>query len=263
MTSLFHCSPNPNLDRDNVPPSFLTRLYALLVEHMRNELRSPDANASWVRAAVDQRGEDLSHATAQRLADLRFGDRRVAFDPSDPEANSRAVAAGYQVVHGGALSAGEWALARRAGAIPPAGQVTPSPKPYSTDGTPLRLLDRSRWTPAIAAVVAYVERLSTRLVDAPVSVDVANDATWPFAATYGDGLMRLNLGRLGHAWFEAQDLATINALVIHELGHHYESDHLSARYHDALCKLAGRLSVMALEEPALFDLHTPRLKRAA
>ena len=40
------------------------------------------------------------------------------------------------------------------------------------------------------------------------------------------------------------------ALLIHEFGHEYESDHLSKAYYDALCKVGAAL-VRAMAEPGI------------
>ena len=41
----------------------------------------------------------------------------------------------------------------------------------------------------------------------------------------------------------------MDRLLIHELGHEFSSDHLSAEYHDGLCRLGARLKWLALEKP--------------
>jgi hypothetical protein len=115
-----------NFDRDNVAPRYLANIHALTVEHMRDKLETEQANQAWVKVAVQERGDQLSNETVRKLADLRFGPRRVSFDMSDPEANNIAASQGYQVIHGGALSKEEWGVFKRADAILPAGQVTPS-----------------------------------------------------------------------------------------------------------------------------------------
>jgi hypothetical protein len=43
-------------------------------------------------------------------------------------------------------------------------------------------------------------------------------------------------------------------LVIHELGHEYEPNHLSKNYNDALTRLGAAAVMLALENPGLFDL---------
>lgn len=247
-------------DRDNVPPAFLSRVRALAVEAMRETLTTDDANAVWVRDAMQHHGDKLSNETVTALAALRFGEKRVAYDPSDREANHIAVSQGFTLVHGSQLKSEEWDLMRRAGALPPAGQVTPSPRPHvSPDGAPQVEVPEAEWTAAIRAVVAYVRRVAHRLIDAPagaVAVTIVDDPAWPFAATYGGRRLTFNLGRLGHRWFSGPR-AAITDLLIHELGHEYESNHLSREYYHALTRLAGRATELALAEPALFALTDP------
>jgi hypothetical protein len=103
-------------------------------------------------------------------------------------------------------------------------------------------------------VVAYVQQIAPKLIGAPVSVSITNDGPWPFFATYGKGHLILNVGRLGYKWFSErlENMVDINSLVIHELGHHYSGDHLSAEYHDALCRLGSTLAQLALDDPSLF-----------
>jgi|SRR5271166_119705 len=66
-------------------------------------------------------------------------------------------------------------------------------------------------------------------------------------------LVRVTLVKvLGNDWF-AGPLEPINDLLIHELGHHYESNHLSAEYYKALTLLGAKLVTLALEQPTLFE----------
>lgn len=241
-----------NFDRDNLPASYLSRVRALVVEKLAARLDAEDANG-WVRDAVKNHGGELSTAAVERVAQLRFGDKRVAFDPTDTEANHIAVSRGYQLVYGSQLSKSEWEAVRRTGAILPAGRVTPSPKPFSEDGKPLEFLLEDGWTPAMRAVVLYARRLAPRILGCDIQVSIASEPHWPFLATYGSNRLIFNLGRLGHKWFNGP-LAKINELLIHEFAHHYSSNHLSSEYHDALCGVGARLAQLAIDEPALFDL---------
>lgn len=250
-----------NLERDNVSPAYMARVRAAVLEHMSATLTTEEVNATWVRDAMNTHGDDLSDATVSRVVALRFGDKAVSFDPTDPEANSLAVSQGYRVVHGGNLSKQEWEAVRRAGALLPAGRVTPSPKPYSDspDARPQQMLDRDKWTPQIEDTVAFIARLSEALLATPVSVEVTSDITWPFLAAYGRGQMVLNLGRLGHKWFDRAAIGQperINALILHELAHHFSGNHLSSEYHDALCALGAKMTRIALGHPSLFALQT-------
>lgn len=243
-----------NLDRDNVPPAYLSRVRALAVETMHSQLTTEDANAAWVREAVQRHGAELADDTVRTLTELRFGNKAVAYDPSDPEANQLAVSKGYVVVHGGQMTRTEWEVVRRAGALPPAGQVTPSPRPYSEDGSPQKLLPPEAWSPSMHRVAAYTQRLGRALLGKEVTVRMVSDVTWPFAAVYGGAVLTFNLGRLGHKWFDGER-TPITRLVLHEFGHDFSPNHLSAEYHDALCQLGAKAAELALTQPQLFELN--------
>jgi hypothetical protein len=239
-------------DRDNVPGSFLARVRANVLDLMHSRLDSEQANAPWVREAIHQHGNELDTQTVQAITTLRFGDKRVSYDPSDPEANARAVAAGYNVVHGAQLSGAEWDAVKRAGAILPAGQVTPSPKPYTEGGKPLKLLAPQDWSEDMRGVAELAQRLARRVLGAEITVDVAMDAMWWPAATYAPGRLVFNAGRLGRKWF-AGPIDKVLDLVVHEFGHHYEGNHLSSRYYEALSRLGGQIAALALQEPGVFN----------
>lgn len=244
-----------NLDRDNVPPSYLQKLRTLALNATHRLLTEAEASESWVRAAVGD--EACDDAAIERSLALRFGHKRVAFDPSDLEANKRATAAGYTVISGGALSASEWASAKRSGALAAAGQVTPSPKPYSENGRPESVVPREKWTAAMVRVVAFAKRLAESIMGFEPAVYIVIEPNVPWVANYGGKRLCLNLGRLGHAWFNGFDSDPVRVidLLIHEFGHEYEGDHLSENYYNALTLLGAKAVVLALRDPGLFDLE--------
>src|SRR5439155_11664728 len=102
----------------------------------------------------------------------KYGEKVVIADPSDREAEKIAVSEGYTVVHGGHEAGGTWQNIKRAEAILPAGQVTPSPKPYSDDpdATPANLLPEERITPAMRRVEAYTVALAKRVMGEDLKV---------------------------------------------------------------------------------------------
>jgi len=237
-----------NLDRDNVTPAYLAKVHALTVEHMRDSLKVEDVNESWIKIAVQEGGDDLSDDTIRKIADLRFGTHRVAYDPSDPEANNIAVSQGYQVVHGGNLSGVEWGLMRRANAILPAGKVTPS-RPDNT--VPRITIPRSKWTESMVAIAAFCEAAAPHVIGVKINVSFSNNTTVGEVATYGHRNLDFNVGRLGYGFFSGP-LHKIIDLVIHELGHEKSGNHLSADYYDALTEIGAKMTILALTHPALF-----------
>jgi hypothetical protein len=242
-----------NSDRDNVTPAYLQEVRAAVLNAMYERLTKEDATAAWVRDASAD--EAASPQAVEQVMTLRFGEKRVIADPTDPEGTKLAMSQGYTVVPGGALSGGEWANVKRDQVMLPAGQVTPSPKPYSPDGDPLKIVPSEKYTEGMARIVEYARDLAQELMGAMIVVQIATEVTWPYAATYGPGHLTFNLGRLGHAWFDAVPRLEVDKLLIHEFGHNYSADHLSEEYHDRLCELGGKLAALALSDPEFFHRH--------
>jgi len=230
------------LDRESVAPSFLRDLRLAVFNQMHERIKAEEINSPWVEQVVAEK--NCAPDAVRTYLDRRFSEKRVAYDPSDPEANKLAVSKGYTVVAGSMMSSGAWKNSKLAQAILPAGQVTPSPKPYSPDGPALKLAED------ITAEMRDVERhaidIAQQVLRREINVVFANDPQWAFSATYGSGQLTLNVGRLGRSWFSlSQNRREINALLIHEFGHEYSLDHLSQEYHDALCRIGAAMVEMA------------------
>lgn len=251
-------------NRDNVPPAYLRTARTLVLNETHAYLHDDDVNTAWVReAASDSR---CSNDAITTVVAKRFGDDRVSFDPSDPEGTKMAAAQGYTVVHGGAMSAGEWANARRAQAIFAAGQVTPSPRVLQTAGVggdgDESIISPDDYAPSMVRLATYAAEVGYRLLGTPIRVLLVRRPFWRPAhsnriiqATFGAGILTLNVSRIA-----TMDRRAVNELLVHELAHHYTGDHLSEGYHDALCRLGAGLMEVALEAPylaALFDAPSP------
>lgn len=240
------------MERDALSPAFLRAVNAAVLNAMADRLDAETATQGWVTEALEHR--DTTHDALRIAVTARFGKDAVVYDPSDREANGNAHARGFSVVHGGSFSHAAWSRIREAEALRPAGAVFPTRHPSFGDGpTPTVAM-----TPAMEAFRAMVEPIAQRLVGAPITITFANQFTQPFGAWYGQRRMTFNIARLGKAWFESPITAQQLALVLHELGHEYEADHTSSRYHDALVQLGSKATVLALEEPALFLKPVPR-----
>ncbi|MGG5819360.1 ATP-binding protein [Falsiroseomonas sp. HW251] len=245
-------------DREHVPPAYLRHLRGLVLNATHGLLEAEEARGTWVREAMGTKV--VAPEAVRTVVGHRFGPNAVVYDPSDAEANKLAVVKGYRVVHGGQLSLEEWENVRAAGALLPAGQVTPSPKPFHADGSPLILLNPSEWSGAIRATVALYKRLAKVLVGHPIRVEIANEPRIFWAACYGpEGTLFLNKGRLGAAFFAKGPSEPVLDLLIHELGHEYCGDHLSDRYYRALTRLGARLAVAVAADPELlaYDANAP------
>jgi hypothetical protein len=237
-----------NRDRDNVRPAYLRTVRTIVLNEMHDRLTEEDSNQTWVRQASSD--ASCSADAIKSVLDRRFGEKRAAYDPTDPEANKTFVAMGGTIVYGGMLNAQEWKNAKEAEAIQPAGKICPSPKPYGDDpdAKQVTVIPMEEWTDGIKNIVAYAQFLGRELMGVDVSVSVVHTTNY-FSACYGPGKLDFNLMRLGHDWFEHGPTEEVDRLLIHEFGHQYSRDHLSEEYHDALCRLGAKLKALALEKP--------------
>jgi hypothetical protein len=239
-----------NSDRDNVTPAYLQDVRVAVLNHTHQWLDEDEASNTWVRdACADPKIKD---GAIKKAIGLRFGENAVTFDASDPESNKISASEDRQLVHGAHLTAGEWENVRRVGILPPAGKVTPSPKPYSLVGPPLNLVPEDAWSPGMHRVVKFAQDVAVEILGSKVAVHITDDPGWPFRATYEKGHLVFNLGSLGNRFFDKGIDSNVIDLVIHEYGHHYESDHLSRRYNDALTRLGAKMTLLALDKPELF-----------
>lgn len=237
------------LERDGVHPSYLRKVRAAVLNTMAHEVTKEEAGASWVKDALSS--PDVDQQAVNTVLTTAFGKLRVTYDPSDPEANKRAMAEGYTVIPSAALPGEAWSNVRRFDSSRPAGQVTPTPRPFSPDGDPLKTLDREKWTDGIRKVVAYAKLVAERLLKRQISVTIANDVKWPHGGAFGPSCqLYLNLGRLGHAWFNGDlGIEKVDALLIHDFAHFTVSDHLSADYYRECCRLGAAMKALAAAEP--------------
>jgi len=241
-----------NMDRDNVTPGYLKAVRVAVLNHTHALLTEQDASKTWVRDACS--APEVENLALKRAISLRFGENAVTFDPSDLEANKISASESRQLVHGAHLTRGEWENVRRAGILLPAGQVTPSPRPYHPEGKPLNLIPPANWSPGMVRVADFAKDVARELLGRrSLPVQIANEFDWNTAATFGKGAdLVLNLARLGHKFFDGGITNEVIDLIIHEFGHHYSGDHLSSDYYDALTDLGARMTRLALDKPELF-----------
>ena len=233
------------MDRENVPPGFLRQVRVAVFNRMHRQLEPEDVNSEWTETAVSS--PDCTAEAVQSYASKRFGDKRVSFDPSDPEANKLAVSQGYTVVHGGMLSASAWKNVKSAGAIQPAGQVTPGPKVWTGEDDPNAAVFRewipeSKWTDGMREVAAFAKRVAEKVLLRSIVVKFCSTPHHLGGASYSPGgELVFNKFRLGADWFERGITEDVVQLIIHEFGHNESLDHLSSEYHEALCRIGARM----------------------
>lgn len=245
-----------NMNRDNVPPQYLRHVRTLVVNELFDRLTPEDANTALAREATSD--PRISSEAMNKALDLRFTEKRVAYDPNDQEANNKAVLEGFTVVSGRMMNADEWDNARKTGSVPAAGKLFPTPKPFSDDpnAPTAEFISPDEWTPGMKRVAAFCRYFHMQIIGEGVQVRIlkGNQGLGDgCSACYSKNQVTFSLKRLGHRWFD--DFSTENCtavfdIVLDEFGHFYASNHLSPEYYRALRKLGAGLADLCLNRAA-------------
>lgn len=241
-----------NRDRDNVTPAYVQKLSTAVAEGMRESLNKDDAGG-WANIVLaDKRAStELVHT----LLDERFGKVRASYDPTDLEANHTGpIKNDGTIIHGRHLTKEQWANAKEKGAIKPAGQVWPTPKPYSDDpNAPLaKYVDRKDWTPGMVRFHDYLCWIAEELLGV-TKLTVSFPLEMNASACYGKqsdstATIDFNVGDIGLSWFDKIGVEQ-DELAIHELAHHRSDSHYADKFYDACCELGAKLKQLAMNQP--------------
>jgi hypothetical protein len=236
-----------NIDRDNVTPAYLKTVRVHTLNQMACRLSANDATATWVKeAAGDSRA---APEAVVKMLDLRFGEKRVAFDVRDLGANREAASNDYTVVSGGSMSAGEWANARKAGAIPAAGQIFPT---NLKGKTPNKVYCEAEYTNDMHWYARLTKALGKELIGYETRLRFIRDSA--IVAGCYNHETRVITVNLAHVCLIPRPSRSFLDLLIHELAHDTvrSNDHLNRAFYDACTKLGARLTLVALDKPELF-----------
>lgn len=245
-----------NADRDNVTPAYMREVRVHVVNEMHKYLKPEDAATPAVQDALTD--ERIKAEAVETVLTQQYGDKRAVYDPSDPEANRRLIAEGFTIITGGAFSKNAWKNIRTSGAALPAGQLSPTPKPYSSDpdAKAARFIPEEEWSKGMHNIAGYVHELAWKLMHTDINVRFEKGRmTDPWGANFGHGELTFNHDRLGKAWFDQGPCEIVNDLILHEFGHHYEGNHLSDGFYKALTKLGAKLWALAMKEPEFFKKY--------
>jgi hypothetical protein len=237
----FHCDVQQKvpltLDRSNVSERFLRALRIAVFNETHTLLSTEEVNHEWAQTAIES--PDAKPAAVADYMTKRFGEKRVSFDMSDREANNRAVANDYTVVHGSMLSKAAWHSVKEHETIQPAGQVFPT-KPDNVIGHESVEPDDH-----MQAVADYARELAELLLGCSITVQFGEQSSCE-AASWCNRTLQFNITNLGRGWFDLEhNRESILDLILHEFGHHYEANHLSAKYNDALSRLGAKGILLA------------------
>ncbi|MHB8148484.1 MAG: hypothetical protein ACYDGM_14640, partial [Vulcanimicrobiaceae bacterium] len=160
------------------------------------------------------------------------------------------------------VSASAWTNVRASGVAPPSGKVFPTHPPVGTK--PIVYIPQSEWTEGMRQVARLATRLSVLLRSHDVTVSICDDLG-SIRADYHSGrrVMRFSLRTLGASFFDAwqskEGLACVVSLILHELAHDVEHNHLKEDFYRAIQGFSGVVAAKALFDPAFFAPHTDNL----
>jgi hypothetical protein len=248
-----------NSDRDNVTPSFLRRLRTEVLNATFERLDEESARSVWVNQALEDKR--VSPAAVTQVVRQRFGDNAVTADPSDRDANARAMASGRPVIYGGSFSAEQWVNIRAAGAAPPTTVEFATPRILSggPNAPVVDTLAATEYTVGMRYVSSLARMLAENLLGVTIETAIVRSPEH-FRACYGDRRMLFNLRSLGRDWFETALTAGVPdadviGLILHELAHEIESNHLSEAFYHGLSTLGGRLCVLTIRHRDSFSVQ--------
>jgi hypothetical protein len=257
-----------NVDRDNVTPAFLREVRTIVFNEMHTKITNEDTTATWVNEASDD-GRCSSDA-AETFRIKKYGNKSVAFDPTNPEANAEAVSHGYTVIPSRGLSSGQRENLYKAGTLKTSSTAFPTAGKgaYSDDpnAKPVDFIPESEWTDGMKKIYDYTNGVALRILGKEINVrfvKVSNFAHGRWLACYGrghvlgDSEFHYNIFTLGKKWFDSGATIKVDSLILHELAHEYESNHLSKEYYDACTDLGAKLKKAALKEPEWFNQFSP------
>jgi hypothetical protein len=233
------------MERDGVPPSFLRDVRGAVLDGAHFLITREAAAGKWTQDAIEaSENKDAVKAIVAR----RFGDKVVIADPSDPEGTKIAASRDFVVIPGGAFTGDAWEKIREARAALPAGQVTPSPKPFSPDGKPLEYVPDEKLEERAKDLRALAIGFAKACAGLDVGILFTRDPDWGFRAAYScskDGVMIgqiiFNLALLNEEFWGSE--AKKVELILHEIGHHW-GGHLDETYHQALCRIGANAATM-------------------
>lgn len=246
-----------NVDRDNVTPAYLRDVRVTVLNNMHDKITEDDTTEAWVNEATSD--DKCSDEAAETFRVKKYGDKSLASNPLNPEADGVAMSHGYTIIPSRGLSRGQRANLKRAGTLLSSSEKYPTAGKgaYSDDpnAPPVEIVAEDKLTDGHRRIREYTRGLAERLMGVTIAVRFVKcqrgpSGTWH--AAYGGRRIDFNLRYLNREWFAHGATPEVDRLIIHEFGHEYAENHLSKEYHAALCRLGAKLKSEALKDVRWF-----------
>ena len=233
-----------NKDRDNVSPSYRKKLCVEVLNNCYHDLTKHQMTDAWVKDAMAH--DDIKTEATNDVVSKTFGENAVVFDPSDPEANNKAIADGRKVIYASNYNSDTWDNIRKVreetGRFGASSSIPSYATPKFSGGA--EELPTEKWTDGMKKVSAYAKRLHTKLFNKPLEFIIHNGRGASACYVRGNSACQIQFFYkvLGKDWFDLENnKLAITRLIIHEFGHYYSSNHLSEQYYDGLCDIGAMM----------------------
>jgi hypothetical protein len=235
-----------NVDRDNVTPRYLKTVRTLVYNNTYNRVQGDDVVEAWVNEATSD-PRCISDG-AEHFLKQKFGENVVASTPGKRESDCAAVAKNYTVVAPRGLTKGQRENLK--GILKSSHEVFPI---YSDEvADDVKYFKENELTPGMLEIREYTQGLGKLLLGKHITVCFFHSVKSACSATYKSGTISFNLFYLGEKWFENGVTIAVDDLILHELAHDIESNHLDSNYHGALSNLGAKLKHYAMKDPKWF-----------
>lgn len=227
-----------SMDRDTVSHSYVSILYAEVLNVTYEEIEDEDSSQIWIREAMGHKR--IQKETLNVIIHKRFGEKVVRANPFDPNSVDDAISAGYKVITGSELSKEEWETLKESGMIQSSSEVF---RRSTTESTPVDP-DKN-----MLEVAELAKKIAKKCLNIDIKVSFAN---WDgVAAQYGDRILTFNVSVLGKSFFNPSLSADTIDIIIHEIAHE-KGQHTEKLYLETITDIAGKLVMIALEDPKFF-----------
>lgn len=251
-----------NMDRDNVTPAFLRDLRVLVLNNMHNQIKPEETESTWVNEATSS--PKAAPEALQTFKTLKYGEKAVAYDPFNADANAEALLDKRTLIPNHGLTKGQRENLKSNGLLISSSQAYPTAgrSAYSDDpnALPAEVIPYSEWTKEMKRCHDYTQGVAAFLIGKEILVEFVkvpkNMGGW-WRACYGTGhlfgkpSMHYNVSVLPKNWFDSVH-EDMDSLILHELGHEFCANHADSKYLNALTDLGAKLKTAVLKNPEFF-----------
>ena len=237
-------------NRDTVTARYLQDVYSHVLSVVADDLDQSEASESWVQMAVED--DDTSDEVVEKVMKTKLGENAVLWS-NDVQANEMAHAAGMDLIKPRTLSKVERERFKKIG-------LTTAKEGYGRlTISNLEVLEDKDLTEGMKALESYARFMCQHLLGFKCNVRFTKMAKGDRLAQYGRKTLDFFVDQLPSTFFECgvKDKELLGfrfreehlSLIIHELGHEGETDHLphTGDYVHRLTDLGAKATFLAMK----------------